>query len=160
MAAVDYFIKFDGVDGDSADVKHKGEIDVLSWSWGAENRGSSSGSGAGRAGKAQFQDFRFVMRTSKASPKILIGLAQGLSLKFAQLTGRLAGKTQLEFLKIKFDDVVLTGYQSAASDGEAPAEEIAFSFARFNLSITPQKADGSADAAVEGGWDIKMNKKV
>ena len=34
MAAVDYFLKFDGIKGESADVKHKDEIDVESWSWG------------------------------------------------------------------------------------------------------------------------------
>lgn len=159
MAAVDYLLELEGVVGDSVDAKHKGAIDVLSWSWGAENRAVSSGSGSG-SGKAQFQDFRFVMRTSQASPKILIGLAQGLHFKFAQLIGRLAGKTQLEFLKIKFEDVLLTAYQPAASDGEAPAEEVAFSFTKFNLSITPQKADGTAGTVASGGWDVKQNKKI
>src|SRR6185503_6427008 len=32
MAAVDFFIKFDGIKGESADAKHKDEIDVESWS--------------------------------------------------------------------------------------------------------------------------------
>ena len=34
MAAADYFIKFDGINGESVDAKHKDEIDVESWSWG------------------------------------------------------------------------------------------------------------------------------
>ena len=33
MAAVDYFLKLDGIEGESADLTHKGEIDVLSFSW-------------------------------------------------------------------------------------------------------------------------------
>ncbi|MGB7991069.1 MAG: type VI secretion system tube protein Hcp, partial [Candidatus Methylophosphatis roskildensis] len=32
--AVDFFLKIDGIEGESADSKHKKEIDVLSWSWG------------------------------------------------------------------------------------------------------------------------------
>ena len=32
--ALDYFLKLDGIPGESVDAKHKGEIDVLSWSWG------------------------------------------------------------------------------------------------------------------------------
>ena len=40
MAAVDYFLRIDGIEGESADAKHKGEIDVLSWSWGASNTGT------------------------------------------------------------------------------------------------------------------------
>ena len=34
MAAVDFFLKFDGIKGESADAKHKDEIDVESWSFG------------------------------------------------------------------------------------------------------------------------------
>jgi type VI protein secretion system component Hcp len=40
MAAVDYFIKFEGIKGESADAKHKDEIDVESWSWGETRAGS------------------------------------------------------------------------------------------------------------------------
>lgn len=33
-AAVDMFIKIEGIDGEAKDADHKGEIDILSWSWG------------------------------------------------------------------------------------------------------------------------------
>ena len=33
MAAIDYFLKLDGITGESADSKHKGEIEVLSFSF-------------------------------------------------------------------------------------------------------------------------------
>ena len=38
-----WFLKIDGIDGDSTSVQHKGEIDVQSWSWGVIQAGSSSG---------------------------------------------------------------------------------------------------------------------
>ena len=41
MAAVDYFIKFDGIKGESTDAKHKDEIDVESWSWGETHAGAA-----------------------------------------------------------------------------------------------------------------------
>ena len=34
MAQVDYFLKFDGIKGESTDAKHKDEVDVEAWSWG------------------------------------------------------------------------------------------------------------------------------
>ena len=49
MAAVDYFIKFDGIKGESADVKHKDEIDVESWTWGETNTGGAGSGGGGGA---------------------------------------------------------------------------------------------------------------
>ena len=57
MAAADYFIKFDGIKGESIDAKHKDEIDVESWSWGETHAvADPSGSGAG-TGKVSMQDF-------------------------------------------------------------------------------------------------------
>ena len=47
MAAVDYFIKFDGIKGESADAKHKDEIDVESWSWGETHRPARAAPAAG-----------------------------------------------------------------------------------------------------------------
>ena len=38
--AVDFFLKLDGINGESQDKTHKDEIDVLSWSWGASNEGT------------------------------------------------------------------------------------------------------------------------
>ena len=45
--AVDMFIKIDKIDGESKDAKHKNEIDVLSWSWGASQSGSFHVGGGG-----------------------------------------------------------------------------------------------------------------
>jgi len=44
--AIDTHIKFDGVEGESTHTDHKGEIELLSWSWGVSN--ASMGSGGGK----------------------------------------------------------------------------------------------------------------
>ena len=68
MAAVDYFLKLEGVEGESPDEKHQKEIDVQSWSWGATNSGTFGSGGGGAAGKVSMQDFNFVMIVNKATP--------------------------------------------------------------------------------------------
>ncbi len=35
MAQVDYFLKIEGIEGESEDSKHKKDVEVLSFSWGA-----------------------------------------------------------------------------------------------------------------------------
>ena len=60
MAQVDYFLKIDGVDGESADDKHAKEIELESWSVGATNAGSFSSGGGGGSGKVAMADFHFV----------------------------------------------------------------------------------------------------
>jgi hypothetical protein len=41
-AALEYFLKIPGAAGESADSKHKSEIDVMSWAWGVSNTGAGS----------------------------------------------------------------------------------------------------------------------
>ena len=46
---VEMFLKLAGIEGESTDAKHKGEIDVLAWSWGLSDPASPvGGGGAGR----------------------------------------------------------------------------------------------------------------
>ncbi len=121
--AVDMFLKITGIEGESTDAKHKGSIDIESFSWGATQQGTtgSPGGGGAGAGKVQMQDFHFVMRSSKASPKLFQAVASGQHIKEAILTARKAGgKEQIEFLKIKFSDILVSSYQQAASSPRPP----------------------------------------
>ena len=43
----DIFLKLAGIDGESVDAKHKGEIDVLAWSWGLSEEPPQTGGGGG-----------------------------------------------------------------------------------------------------------------
>ena len=161
MAAVDYFLHIAGVEGESTDAKHKGWIDVESWSWGEINPAPASpGSGGGGAGKVQIQDFHFVTRVSKASPKLFLACANGQHFKEAKLVGRKAGKSQQEFLTWTFSDVLVTGYQTGGTEAAdfLPVDQVSLNFAKLKVEYRGQKADGSLDAAVSAGWDVKSNK--
>jgi type VI secretion system secreted protein Hcp len=162
MAAVDYFLQIDGVEGESIDAKHKGWIDVDSWSWGESNPTPVSAGGGGGAGKVQMQDFHFVTRVSKASPKLFLACASGQHLKEAKLVARKAGKGQQEFLTWTFADLLVSGYQTGGSEGGdmLPMDQVSLNFAKVKLEYRAQKADGSLDAATTAGWDVKSNKKL
>ena len=159
MAAVDYFLKIDGIKGESTDSKHKDEIDVESFSWGASQSATPVGGGGG-AGKVQVQDFHFVMRTNKASPTIFFNLASGTHIKQAVLYARKAGKDQLEFLKLAFSDILISSYQTGGSQDVVPTDQVSINFAKIEFEYRPQKADGTLDAAVTASWDVKANKAV
>lgn len=158
--AVDYFIKIDGIEGESADSKHKGEIELLSFSWGLTNPGTFGRGAGGGAGKASFQDFHFVARTSKASPKLFQACASGSHVKSALLTARRVGKEQLEFLKYKFSEVVVSAFQTSGSDGDGPVDQISLNYAKVELEYRPQSPSGKLEAPVKAAWDLKSNKKI
>ena len=163
MAVSDYFLKIDGVQGESEDSKHKGEIEVLSFSWGETNSGGLVGhGGGGGAGKVAMQDLHFVTRFSKASPTLLLACASGKHMKSAVLTARKAGKGQQEYLVYKFTDVFVTSYQTGGStqEAEGPLDQISLGFARIEVEYRPQKPDGSLDTPIKAGWDVLKNQKI
>ena len=160
MAAVDYFIKFDGIKGESADVKHKDEIDVESWSWGETHAGAASSGGGGGAGKVSMQDFHFVMRLNRASPGLMKACATGQHIKTATLSGRKAGKGQLDYLTFKFQDVLVSSIQTGGSEDAdvLPTDQVSFNFAKLEVEYKPEKADGSLGSAVQFRYDLKASK--
>jgi len=162
MAAVDYFLKIDGIDGESADHKHKGEIDIDSWSWGEHQSGTHGAGGGGGAGKVSMGDFHFVMRVNKASPKLMLACADGEHIKKAVLTCRKAGKEQQEFLKITMSDLLVSSFQTGGSGHSdvVPQEQISLNYSKIEFEYKEQKADGTLGGAVKAGWDVKANKAV
>lgn len=159
--AVDYFLKIEGIEGESKDSKHSNEIDVLSWNWGAHNSGSMSVGGGGGSGVVSMQDFSFTMSVSKATPKLLLACATGEHIKSATLTCRKAGKEQQEYLKIVFSDILVANYQTGGSEGqEVPVESVSLNFSKVEFEYKEQKADGSLGGPVKAGFDLKKKTKV
>ena len=107
MAAVDYFLKIDGIQGESRDAKHKGEIELESFSW--AERQSQPRAAARGGGKVEMLEVNVSMRVNKASPKLLLACATGQQIKQATFAGRRnGGKSQHELLVYKFIDVLVT----------------------------------------------------
>src|SRR5712692_3292016 len=162
MAIADYFLKLDGVEGEAQDSKHKNEIDLESWSWGETQTGTHVAGGGGGAGKVAMQDFHFVMRVNKASPKLMLACATGEHIKKAVLTCRKAGKEQQEFLKIELDDLLIASYQTGGSGHSdiVPTDQVSLNFAKILFEYKEQKADGTLGPPVKAGYDLKANKAV
>ena len=155
MAAVDYFLKIDGIQGESQDKTHKNEIEIESFSWGESNSGTASKGGGMGAGRVAMQDFHFVMTVNKASPKLILACATGEHIKNAILVCRKAGKEQQEYLKITFSDLLISSYQTGGS-GVVPTDQISFNYSKIEYEYKEQKADGTLGGAVKAMYDLKQ----
>ena len=162
MAAVDYFLKIEGIEGESHDSKHKGSIDIESWSFSEHQAGTHSGGGGGGAGKVQMGDMVFTSKVSKASPKLFLACATGDHIKKVVLTCRKAGKEQQEFFVWEFHDVLVSSYQTGGSGGSSvvPTDHFNLNFSKIQLEYKEQKPDGTLGAATKAGYDVKANKKT
>jgi type VI secretion system secreted protein Hcp len=155
----DAFLKLDGVPGESADAKHKGEIDLESFSFGVKQTGTIAGGGGGGAGKAEFSSFRFEKLYDAASPKLFLGAASGEHFKSAVVTFRKRGAEQQEFLTYKFDDVLVEHYDQGGTTEPPLLEDVGLTFRKVEITYRPQKADGSLGDPITASWDIASNKE-
>jgi len=160
--AYDAFLKLTDVKGESQDDKHKGEIELLSFNFGVSQTGTSAhGSGMGH-GKADVTDLHFVHHIDQASPVLFQKCASGEHLKEGLLTVRKAGGTQLEYLKIKLSDLLVSSVQPGGSGGdELPSEQVSLNYSKIEMDYQPQGPDGKAQGgAIHGGWNVKANVKA
>ena len=159
--AVDYFLKIKGIEGESKDSKHTNEIDVLSFSWGETQTGTHAGGGGGGSGKVAMQDFHFVMKTNKSSPKLLLACANGDHIGEGTLTCRKAGKEQQEFMKIKFYDLLVSSYQTGGSSGqEDTTDQCSLNYSKIEYEYKEQQKDGTLGGPIKAGYDLKTMQSV
>ena len=158
MATVDYFLKIDGIEGESRDDKHKDEIEIESFSWGETQTGSFAVGGGAGAGKVSMQDFYFTMLVNKASPALFLACAQGDHIKNAILTCRKAGKKQQEFLKFTLSNVLISSFQIGGTGGFVSTDQISLNFAKIEVEYKEQDATGKLTGSITKWFDLKSMK--
>jgi type VI secretion system secreted protein Hcp len=157
--AVDYFLKLDQVDGESADDKHKNEIQIMSWSWGASNVSSVAGTGGSGAGKVDLSDFSIMTYFDKATPKFFKSACLGTHIKTGSMTAVKAGAEGKPYLKVDFQEMFVTSLQISASS-EIPTVSVSFSYNQIKIDYSTQNEQGNVTSTGAQGWDVKGNKAV
>ena len=155
--AIDTHIKFDGVDGESADRDHKGEIRVFSWGWSVSQAGLVAGAGSGK-GKATPGDLVFTHNYDKASPVLAKKCAQGVHFPTVALSARKAGAGQKDFLKVTMKEVLVTSVQVGGQDGGDLLESVTLRYGAIEFAYKAQDAKGAVADEVKFNWDIKSSK--
>jgi type VI secretion system secreted protein Hcp len=160
--AADTFLEFQGGNsfkGESQDDKYKDQIEIMSYSLGVSNSGSGAvGAGSG-VSKATFSDISIQKYVDKSSPNFFISCANGSHIDKAIIHVRKAGEKPQEYLTITMEEVFVSSYSEGGSDGSGlPMDSVSLNFAKIEFKYSPQKKDGSLDAANPKGWDLKGNK--
>ncbi|MCC6822041.1 MAG: type VI secretion system tube protein Hcp [Verrucomicrobiota bacterium] len=154
-AAVDMFLKIDGIEGESTDKDHSKEIDVLAWAWGASNSGTTHVGGGGGAGKVSVQDLSITKYVDKASPKLMLKVCNGVHIPTVTLVVRRAGASPTPYITIKLEEVLVSSISTSGSGGaDRFTENISLNFAKITYEYYPQNEDGTAGDAVTETWDI------
>lgn len=158
--AMDMFIKIGALKGEAKDKTHKDEIDVLAWSWGMSNSGTTHQGGGGGAGKVNVQDLSFTKYIDKSSTELMLAACNGKHFDTAKLIVRKAGETPLEYLTITMTEVLVTSVSTGGSGGEDRlTENVTLNFASVKVDYVEQTAKGGAGDKPKMSWDIAKNVK-
>ncbi len=155
---MDYYLKIDGIDGESTDKDHKDEIDVLAWSWGMSQSGVHTSDGTI---VPDFQELSLTKYVDKATPNLMLHLARGAHIGEAQLIVRKAGgdAKQTDYFIIHMEKVMVTSLSTGGSGGEDRlTENVTLNFAAVKVEYTPQDPRGSEGTEIFS-WNMENNSE-
>jgi type VI secretion system secreted protein Hcp len=155
--AIDVHIRFDGVEGESTDRDHKGEVRVLTWGWGVTQAAAAAGAGSG-TGKATPADLVFTHDYDKASPLLAKRCAQGKHFPAVVLSARKAGEGQKDFLKVTMKEVFVASIQVVGQGEGGLQESVSLRYGTIEFGYKPQDARGGLGGEVKFNWDLKTGK--
>jgi type VI secretion system secreted protein Hcp len=167
------FIKLGDVKGESTDTDHRGEIDVLAWSWGVtvgttgtdsavEATTDSIGTREGEvtpteSTEVQRQEFKLTKHIDKASPKLFQALANGTVTPEMQLTVRneAEGQARTEHMIIVMTNVIVTSINSGGGGDDRPTETVTLNFTEIEWTYIEQDSSG-APVGDPTGFDLEL----
>ena len=161
--ANDYFLKIDGVDGESQQTGHTKELEMDNWSFGETQSGVSATATGSASGRVSLQEFRFSKRMDISSHKLMQHCSNGRHIKWARFTARRAGSeggVPVDYYFVDFGDLVISSYDISGTGADGwPYETIAFSYGALVITYK-QLSKGVAQGPIQGGYDAEKNKKI
>jgi len=162
--AVDMFLVLKGVEGETADAVYSKEkaMDLLAWSWGMSQSGTThQGTGSG-SGKVHVQDISLTKYVDRASATLSLFCCNGKHIESGKLIVRKAGENPLDYLKVELNDIIVTNVSTGGSGSEDRlTEHVSINFGKFKMIYQQQNAKGGKEGGpVECAWDIAKNEKA
>jgi type VI secretion system secreted protein Hcp len=156
------FLKIEGIDGECQKDGHKNEIDILSFSFGANQTGSFAHGGAGGgSGKAEIRDIAIMKQVDKSSPNLYKFCCSGKHIKSVVLYSQKAGDGEkpLTYYTIKLEDAIVSSIDNqGASSGDAIHETVTFNTAKLTFDYQAQSSTGAKEGGViTASYDVRKN---
>ena len=163
MADTMYFLKLEGIDGESQDSDHSNEIDLQTVNYQVMNAGSFDYGTGGNTGQAKFGEVTVTKFVDKATVNLLQYCGTGKAIPKATISlNKQAGDSKLEYLKIELTNVVLTNVSNMGHGGatDPMSESLNLNYAEIKFTYQPQSNPGDASGAVVWGRNVQTNQNV
>ncbi|MBR9972006.1 Hcp family type VI secretion system effector [Magnetospirillum sulfuroxidans] len=160
--AQNFFIKIDGIDGESQVDGHTKDIQVLSWShsFNQPTSATRSSAGGGTVEQANHADFSFTKYVDVASVPLMKSCWNGKTIATATFTAyRSDGDSLIEYLKVEMTNVLISNISFGGGTGDMASETITLSYSKVKYTYTQQKVAGAGnDGNKAASHDLALQK--
>jgi type VI secretion system secreted protein Hcp len=154
MALVDMFLKLDGVEGESSDPDHKGEIQIEGFRLNLISPRDSFTTQP--SGVRRWSHLSIRASVDMSTPLLFQKLATNSKIPKAVLTCRKAGKKPVDFLKVTLNEVLVvkvqTGDLEAGKGDVVPPCDFDLAYGKIEIVASPQTSLGTS-----GGQNMMMD---
>jgi type VI secretion system secreted protein Hcp len=150
------FLQLEGVDGESLDEKHGGEIEIKSWGWTTVNNVKWNLNQGGQSTKVDVNAITIEKICDKASVTLYQNCVTGKHIASGKITCRKKdGEQKVEYMVVDLTDIMVSKVAWAGEGEEQMLKEtVEISFAEFKLNYLVQADSGNAEA---GHKDFKFH---
>jgi len=151
-AFTDYYLRIEGIQGESKALNHENWIEFDSYSWGMHRAADTM--------SPELGDLVITKCLDKASPKLYEACASGERIREAIIDVVVEEQT---FMVIKLEDVRISSVESSSDGGgssmsDRPIESVSLNYQKIKWTYTVREDSVLTDEVVEAGWDLKLNK--
>lgn len=156
------YIKFDGVEGEAQDTGHKNWSDILAFSQGIQQPGSSATGATRRRGDVIMEDIHVTKEMDKASPKIAESMCKGKVFPKVEihLTASYTDAGRVTYFAYDLKNVLVTSYAIAGSgqSEDVPTEDFSLNFEEIKVTYNEADNQGKSKGKVEYQWKVEAGE--
>lgn len=149
-----YYLRLDGVPGDSKDVDHEGWIPVVDWSTGASNGAMLTSSGWS-ASKPKLGTVSLSAQGGSQSPRLFLRTVSGRRSAVALIQGVTRGDTPSTYLEVELRDVSVASYDVSAGEDGLLSDNFDLAYASIRYSIFLQDPAGGPAETITATWNAR-----
>jgi len=156
------FLKLDGIEGESLDFAHSGEIEIKNWEWHTENHVNWDINQGGQSTKVEIKHIELKKICDKASVTLYQCCVTGRHIKNGTITCRKNdGEQKVEYLIVTLTDIMITKVDWSGEGGAQSLDEnVGLSFAEFHLDYKVQNDTGNASGTTSFGFNVQKQQKA
>jgi type VI secretion system secreted protein Hcp len=154
--ASDYYLAIKGVNGESQNPNYLNQIELDSFSFGANNPADVGGGGLS-AGKCSLSDFSFTCALDSSSWQIVKDLYAGTHVDTVILSGNKAGgdASTYKYLEVEMSNCYITSHSTGGGAQGVPSQSVSIAYAKIVYQYyTQDTSKGTVKSAGTAEYSI------